>query len=926
MAKKKLFLLDAFALIYRAHFAFIKAPRVTSYGLNTSCVLGFVNTLLDVLKNERPTHIAIAFDTAAPTERHTDFTDYKANRQEMPEDIKLGLPYIFEIIEAFNIPILKAEGYEADDIIGTVAKHAEKEGFEVFCMTPDKDYAQLVSENIFLYKPGRAGGEVEIMGVPEVLAKWEIDKVEQVIDILGLWGDVVDNIPGIPGVGEKTAKTLIKQYGSMENIIANSHELKGKLKENVEQFAEQGLVSKRLATIILDVPCDYTLDSFAIEKPNNENLEKIFQKLEFKTLGKRLLGDNFEIEGGKAQQTNLFGEPVGSPVSNTPLELDETLSSMNSIENTKHSYTLVQDAKDIQALIDKLSKSSAFCFDIESTGIDAHTATAIGLAFSTKAHEGYYVPVYKKPEVLEQFRSVFENPSITKIGQNIKYDITILKWAGIEVQGALFDTMIAHYLIDADSRHGMDVLSETYLNYKPISITELIGAKGKNQGNMKDVPVEKVSDYAAEDADITFQLYETFKPLIKDIEAEPLFHQVENPLIYVLSDMEKEGVLIDKEVLHTYSGQLESDIKTLEKAIFEKSGAKFNLNSPKQLGEVLFEVLKLDDKAKKTKTGQYKTDEDILSKLAQTHEVPQLVMDYRQLQKLKSTYVDALPTMINPNTGRVHTNFRQAVAATGRLSSDGPNLQNIPIKTERGREVRKAFIPRPGNLLLSADYSQIELRIIAHLSNDAAMIEAFKNKIDIHTATASKVYQVPLEEVDGTMRRNAKAVNFGIIYGQSAFGLSQSLGISRTEAKEIIDSYFTQFAGLKTYMDNIMNVAREQGYVETILGRRRYLRDINSANQTVRGFAERNAINAPVQGSAADMIKKAMIDIHAAMKKEKLQSKMILQVHDELVFEVVEKEMDIMKKMIPELMENTMKLNVPIVAEVGTGLNWLEAH
>lgn len=935
---KKLFLLDGMALIYRAHFALSKNPRFTSTGINTSAVMGFANTLMEVLKKEHPSHIAVVFDTAAPTERHTDFEAYKAHREAMPEDLSAALPYVVKLIEGFNIPVITSDGYEADDVIGTLAKQAEKEGFTVYCMTPDKDFAQLVSEHIFIYKPARMGNEMEILGVKEVLAKWEIEHVHQVIDILGLWGDAVDNIPGIPGIGEKTAKLLIKQYGSMENIIANSHELKGKQKENVENFAEQGLLSKKLATILLDAPVEFHEESYRIGPPDKEKLEPLFAELEFRTLGKRVFGEDFSVADAKAQtsgQMDLFGNPVeGAGITNikvTPAQAATSVEGGKNIENTKHEYFLVDDEVGRKKLIAELGQQNAFCFDTETTGTDANNAELVGLSFSFKVGQAYYIPVPEDQAsakaLVHEFKAVLENPSIKKIGQNIKYDIIILKWYGIDVAGELFDTMLAHYLIDPDTRHGMDVLSENYLGYTPVSITELIGKKGKNQGNMRDVEVDVVKEYAAEDADITLQLQQVFEPMLDEVKAKKLAEEIENPLVYVLADMEKEGVRIDMDQLNTYSKELEIEVNRLEKSVYEKAGVKFNLASPKQLGEVLFDKLKLDDKAKKTKTGQYQTGEDVLTALAPKSDIVQDILDFRQLQKLKSTYVDALPQLINPKTGRVHTSYNQAVAATGRLSSNNPNLQNIPIRTARGREVRKAFIPRDDHhILLSADYSQIELRIIAEISKDENMMEAFVNGLDIHTSTAAKVYGIALDEVTSEQRRNAKAVNFGIIYGQSAFGLSQSLGIPRKEAAEIIENYFAQYSGIKKYMADTMNFARENGYVETIMGRRRYLRDITSANQTVRGFAERNAINAPIQGSAADMIKIAMIQIHQDIIDQKLQSKMTMQVHDELVFDVLKEEKEQVKKIILNRMQNAIKTQVPIVVEVGEGLNWLEAH
>ncbi|ALL04171.1 DNA polymerase I [Pedobacter sp. PACM 27299] len=936
---KKLFLLDGMALIYRAHFALSKNPRFTSTGINTSAVMGFANTLMEVLKKEKPSHIAVVFDTAAPTERHTDFEAYKAHRQAMPEDLSAALPYVFKLIEGFKIPVITKDGFEADDIIGTLAKEGEKQGFKVYCMTPDKDFAQLVSENIFIYKPARMGNEMEIMGVDEVKAKWEIEDVKQVIDILGLWGDAVDNIPGIPGIGEKTAKSLIQKYGSMENIIANSHELKGKQRENVEAYAEQGLLSKKLATIILDVPVEFNADELVLESPSRELLEPLFAELEFRTIGKRVFGEEFNVNEAKApvsQQIDLFGSPVDQPAGKTgtfvsaPTFSEETPAS-KTIENTTHNYQLLDTPELRKSLIAQLEKEESICFDTETTGTDANLADLVGISFSTKPGEGYYIPLSADRAealvILEEFRGVLENENIGKIGQNIKYDILIMKWYGINIKGKLFDTMLAHYLIDPDTRHNMDVLSENYLGYTPISITKLIGAKGKNQGNMRDVPVEQVVDYAAEDADVTLQLANVFRPMLKELNVEELARDVENPLVYVLAAIEKEGVRIDVDTLNNYSKELEIDIRKFEQNVFEKCGVTFNLASPKQLGEVLFDKLQLDPKAKKTKTGQYQTGEDVLLALASKSDIVKDILDFRQLQKLKSTYVDALPLLVNPKTGRVHTSYNQAVAATGRLSSNNPNLQNIPIRSDRGREVRKAFIPRDENhVLLSADYSQIELRIIAEISKEENMLDAFNKGIDIHTATAARVYGITIEEVTSDQRRNAKAVNFGIIYGQSAFGLSQNLGIPRKEAAAIIDQYFEQYPGIQRYMADTMNFARENGFVETILGRRRYLRDINSANQTVRGFAERNAINAPIQGSAADMIKVAMLNIYKDIQDQGLQSKMTMQVHDELVFDVLKTEVEAMKKIITQRMKTAIKTTVPIEIEIGEGNNWLEAH
>ena len=933
---KKLFLLDGMALIYRAHFALSKNPRFTSGGMNTSAVMGFANTLMEILKKEAPTHLAVVFDTDAPTERHTDFVAYKAHREAMPEDLSRALPYVKRLIEGFNIPVIVSDGFEADDIIGTLAKKAEKVGYTVFCMTPDKDFCQLVSDNIFVYKPSRMGNDMEILGVKEVLQKWEVERPEQVIDILGLWGDSVDNIPGIPGIGEKTAKLLIKQFGSVEEVIKNADQLKGKMRENVENFAAQGIISKKLATILLNVPVELDEDALLVGKPSRDLLEPLFVELEFRTIGRRVFGDEFSVNNGSVSagvQADLFSS-ASADASFTGVkeaELPEPVIASKNINNTNHSYFLIDTPVKRQELIALLARQSSFCFDTETTGTDANHCELVGLSFSVKVGEGFYVPVpddqAETTAIMLEFKEVLENAAIEKIGQNLKFDILILKWYGIELQGQLFDTMMAHYLIDPDTRHNMDLMAENYLGYTPVSIKELIGPKGKHQGTMRDVELEKVKEYAAEDADITLQLKEAFEPVLKEVKAEKLAHEMEYPLIYVLAGMEFEGVKIDQQALKEFSATLENDIAQLEKTVHEKSGLKFNIASPKQLGEVLFEKLLLDPKAKKTKTGQYQTGEDVLLLLAHKSDIVRDILDFRQLQKLKSTYVDALPLMINPKTSRVHTSYNQAVAATGRLSSNNPNLQNIPIRTERGREVRKAFIPRDeDHILLSADYSQIELRLIAEISKDENMIDAFVNGIDIHTATAAKVYGRALEEVTSAERRNAKAVNFGIIYGQSSFGLSQNLAISRKEASEIIEQYFTQYPGIKKYMSDTITFARENGYVETLLGRRRYLRDINSANATVRGYAERNAINAPIQGSAADMIKIAMIKIHDELNARKMDSRMTMQVHDELVFDVRKTELEIVLPIVKEHMQNALKINVPIIVETGTGSNWLEAH
>jgi DNA polymerase-1 len=942
---KRLFLLDGMALIYRAFFAFSQNPRITSYGLNTSAVFGFTNTLIDLLKKEKPTHIAVVFDTDAPTERHTDFADYKAHREAMPEDLAKSRPYIDQVIEAFGIPILTVDGYEADDIIGTLAKKAEKMGYTTYMMTPDKDFGQLVSEKIFIYKPGRQGNDMEILGVNEILKKWEVEEVKQVIDILGLWGDSVDNIPGIPGIGEKTAKTLIAKYGSVEGLIAHAHELKGKQKENVEKFAEQAIMSKKLATILLDVPVELNEETFILSEPDEMRLKNIFNELEFRTMAKRIFPESgaeniistAPVAGIAAASSNgqmdMFAAPVAGVAfadeQDTVVAVTE-VKMLDTIATCDHEYHLADSPEKRKDLLDLLMMQEEICFDTETTSIEPVNAEIVGLSFSFKNCEAYYIPFpehrEEATEILNEFRPVFENESILKIGQNIKYDLMILSNYGIPLKGKYFDTMLAHYLIEPDMRHNMDLLAEHYLGYAPISITTLIGKKGAGQLNMRGVEIIKVKDYAAEDADITYRLKGKLEPLL-DSRIRKIFEEIEQPLVPVLASIEQHGVRIDKNALNDYSAQLETEIKQLEKDIHALSGVVFNIASPRQLGEVLFEKMKLDDKAKKTKTGQYATGEDVLSYLAPKHEICRKLLDYRQFQKLKSTYVDTLPLLINPRTGRVHTSFNQAVAATGRLSSNNPNLQNIPIKTEKGREVRKAFVAGDDNhVLLSADYSQIELRIIASISGDEGMIEAFKNNIDIHTATAAKVFGVELDAVDREMRRQAKMVNFGIIYGISAFGLAQRLDIPRKDAANIIEQYFAKYPRVKEYMNATINFARENGYVETMLGRRRFTRDINSRNATVRGFAERNAINAPIQGSAADMIKLAMIRIHKRLEEEQFKTRMILQVHDELLFDVPRYEVEKVRPVILEEMSAAMPLQVPVAVEAGIGENWLEAH
>jgi DNA polymerase-1 len=922
MSDKKLFLLDGMALVYRSYFAFQQNPRITSFGLNASAMFGFTNTLLDVLSKQKPTHIAVVFDTAAPTQRHIDFEAYKAHREEMPEDLKRSLPYIDRIIEGFNIPVIKMDGFEADDVIGTLALKAGLAGFEVYMMTPDKDYGQLVRDNVYIYKPGRMGSPDEVLGVQEILKKWEVEDVAQVIDILGLWGDSVDNIPGVPGVGEKTAKKLIAEYGSIENILEHTHELKGKMKENFESHKEQALMSKQLATIIIDVPVELHPEDLIVKEKHTEQLMEVFKELEFRNITKRVFGEVAE----QPMQASLFDMP-SSPTHEAaePVQRD-----FKTLANTVHDYRVAETDAEIEALIQQLSSVSEFCFDTETTGLVAFDADIVGLSFSTEFHKGYYVPFPRDFEAakqrLEKFIGIFSSEKL-KIAQNLKYDMQVLGRYGIEISGPWFDTMLAHYLVEPDMRHNMDALSEAYLNYKPVSIEDLIGKKGKNQGNMADVELEKIKEYACEDSDITLQLKQKMKTELDNRQVFNVFEKIEIPLVPVLCGMEKEGIRIDSNFLKEYSVQLADSCNDIQAGIYKMAGGEFNISSPQQVGKILFDHLKLVDKPKKTKTGQYQTDEETLVELAAEHEIVRQILDYRQIQKLKGTYVDALPELINPGTGRLHTSFNQAVAATGRLSSNNPNLQNIPIRTERGQEVRRAFIPRDENhVLLSADYSQIELRIIAHVSKDEGMIEAFRDGLDIHTATAARVWGVTLDEVDKEMRRRAKTVNFGIIYGISAFGLSQRIGIPRGEAKEIIENYFSKFPGIKDYMDTTQDFARQHGYVETLMGRRRYIRDINSKNATVRGFAERNAINAPIQGSAADLIKMAMIDIHKWLKNSDLQTKMILQVHDELLFDVPKGEVDLVKPLIVSYMSNAMKLDVPVLVEAGTGQSWLEAH
>ncbi len=956
--QKKLFLLDAFALVFRAYYALIRNPRITSKGRNTNAQFGFTNTLIDLIKNQNPTHMAVCFDTHAPTERHTDFADYKANRQETPEDILSAVPDIKKIIEGFNIPVIGIDGYEADDVIGALAKQAEKEGYEVFMVTPDKDYGQLVSENIKIYKPPYQGGTIEIMGPKEVCAKWGIKNVSQVIDILGLMGDAVDNIPGIKGVGEKTAAKLLAEYETLENILDNAEKIKGSIGEKVRAGKELAVMSKKLATIITNVPtAEFHEENFRIKEMDKEALKEIFEQLEFKTLGKRILGDDINVTAEVWNHTNtatpktqkaaaptaqmdLFGNVIEQP-QQTPAAtqspgggLEEgNVTADKNINNTPHHYILANTDELINQLINKLINQPEICFDTETTGIDANDAELVGLSFSIKPTEGYYVPCPANREdcikLLNNFKEIFSNQKITWVGQNLKYDMLMLKWYGFELAGNIFDTMLAHYVIEPDGKRNMDALSAKYLGYEPVHIEELIGKKGKGQGTMRDVEVEKIKDYAAEDADITLQLKNIFLPQLKTKEVEKVFYEVENPLVKVLTAMEFEGIRIDEQFLNDYSKELEREAKIAEESVYTQAGVRFNLASPKQLGEVLFDKLQLDPKAKKTKTGQYATGEDVLLKLAAQNKIVDDILIFREYTKLKSTYVDALPLMINKKTGRVHTSYAQAVAVTGRLSSNNPNLQNIPVRTDRGREIRKAFIPRDkDHVLISADYSQIELRIVAAISGDVNMCEAFTTGKDIHTATAAKVFNVEEKDVTKEMRYKAKSVNFGIIYGQGAFGLAENLSISRSEAKEIIDNYKKQFPNIQKYMDDTINFAKENGYVETLMGRKRWLKDINSANFTVRGFAERNAINSPIQGSAADMIKLAMIKIHHEFNKQNFKSKMLLQVHDELVFDAHRSEIEIIKPVILNCMQTALALpnGVPTDAEIGMGENWLMAH
>lgn len=936
------------ALVYRAYYALIRSPRLTSKGRNTNAQFGFTNTLIDLINKENPSHIAVAFDTHAPTERHSDFLDYKANREDTPEDILSALPDIKRIIQGFHIPVIESDGYEADDIIGTLALEAAQKGYTVFMVTPDKDYGQLVSDRIFIYKPPYMGKKEEIIGPKEVCEKWDICSVSQVVDMLGLMGDSVDNIPGVPGIGPKSAASLLKTYGTLEKVLEEAANIRGKQGEKIQEFREQAILSKKLATIITNVPVEFHEESLLRTEPDKEALSAVFAELEFRSLGKRVLGDDFSLtqpHGETGVQQDLFGGVMetGKQQRNTRRKTAAAKETVvetqpapappcaSNIENTVHSYHLVQTEEGYRDLVNKLLAEKEVCFDTETTGTDPLNAEIVGMSFAVRPGEAWYVHMppdeAETRNILEKFRPVFEKEDLLLVGQNIKFDMLVIRQYGIRIKAKVFDTMLAHYLVEPEGRRNMDLLALQFLNYEPVSITSLIGKKGKKQGSMRDVELEKIKEYAAEDADITLQLKEKLLPLVTERAVEKVFYEIENLLVDVLADMEFEGVNIDTRALEEYSRQLESEIRMLENRVYAQAEVKFNLSSPRQLGEVLFEKLKLEAAPQKTRTGQYATGEDVLQKLAHKHKIIEDILSYRELTKLKSTYVDTLPLLINKKTGRVHTTFNQAIAVTGRLSSNNPNLQNIPIRTERGREVRKAFIPRsPEFIIISADYSQIELRIIAAISGDTQMIEAFRNRQDIHATTAAKVYGIPLEEVTPEMRRNAKSVNFGIIYGVSAFGLSQNIGCSRTEAKELIDNYFKQYPAIKKYMENQITFAKSHGYVETLLGRKRWLRDIGSSNSVVRGFAERNAINMPIQGTAADMIKLAMISIHEAFSRGGYRSKMVLQVHDELVFDAHKEEVEELKPLILEKMTGALPLEVPIEAEIGIGDNWLEAH
>jgi len=944
--ERKLFLLDGMALVYRAHFALISRPIFTSKGVNTSALYGFTQTLLEILKNQQPSHIAVAFDTEAPTHRHTEFADYKATRQAMPEDLSQALPHVRRMLEAFRIPVLTCDGFEADDIIGTLVRQAEKQGFKSYMVTPDKDFGQLIDENTFLYKPSRMGDGVEVLGLPEIRKRWGIEKPEQVIDVLALMGDSSDNIPGVPGIGEKTASKLIGQYRSLENLLAHSAELSARAKESLEKNREQALLSKRLATIMCDAPCPIELEGFRLQSPDNEKLKALMVEFEFNTLGRRLFGEEFKAGhgGGKRpaaqasdpeeSKTNQQVELLVLESETQALAIEEAPSkpaNLKTIAEIPHEYRIAGTPVERAALLEELKKRDSLCFDIETTSLEAKEARMVGMAFCFSPHTGYYVPFpqteIEARELLQEFRPVLESERIEKVGHNLKFDLAVLKWLGVEVRGKLFDTMIAHSLLEPEVRHGLDYMSEVYLDYTPIPLTKLIGDAKTDQLNMANVPLDTIAQYAAEDADVALQLRATVEPLLKEKGQQRVFYEIESPLIPVLVDMEYEGIRIDALALADFAAQLAKEIDEQEKAICRLAGTTFNLNSPRQLGQILFDVMKICAAPKKTKSGQYATDEQTLAALAPEHEIVQRLLDHRAATKLKSTYADTLPTSIWPRTNRVHTTFNQVMTTTGRLNSQNPNLQNIPIRTDRGQEIRKAFVARDEeHLLLSADYSQIELRIIAALSREPGLLEAFKTGADVHTATAAKVYGVFPELVTPEMRRKAKMVNYGIAYGISAFGLAQRLGIPRREGAEIINQYFKQFPGIRKYMDDTIDFARKRGYVETVTGRRRYIRDIRSLNNTVRGAAERNAINAPIQGTAADMIKLAMINIHRELLQRKLKTRMLLQVHDELVFDLYRPEENEVRTIIEEKMRTAIALEVPIVVEIGVGRSWLEAH
>ena len=931
--QNRLFLLDAYALIFRGYYAFIKNPRINSKGMDTSAILGFTNSLFDVIKRERPDYLAVAFDKGGSQVRNDMFPDYKANRSETPEAIKIAVPYIQNLLKALHIPVVELEGFEADDIIGTLAKQAEKEDFQVFMVTPDKDFAQLVSDNIFMYRPARMGNGIEIWGIPEVQKKFEIDHPEQVIDYLGMMGDAVDNIPGLPGVGDKTAKKFLAEYGSMEALLENTHELKGKMKEKVEANKELGLLSKKLASILLDVPVQFDASSYQLSQPDIPAVKELFQELEFRRLSETFIKVFAPNEApSQPEPTAPATAPVAFDLFHQPGsgQLENTFEH-KTLANTPHHYQCVQTPIECSLLVATMMRQKSVCFDTETTGLDAVNASLVGIAFSWQAGTGYYVPISEdeaqRNETLKDLAPFFANETIEKVGQNLKYDIKVMHQHGIAVKGPLFDTMLAHYIINPDMRHNMDILAETYLNYRPKPISDLIGKKGKNQGSMRDVPLDQQTEYAAEDADITWQLKEHFEQELGKNEQRELLNKVELPLVRVLAAMELAGISLDVPYLNNMATQLEHEAQQLAQRIFDQAGETFNLASPKQLGPILFDKLKLVDKPKKTKTGQYSTAEEVLSTLAKNHPIVADILEWRSVQKLNNTYVSALPQDVNTHSNRVHTVYNQAVAATGRLSSNHPNLQNIPIRTPRGQQVRKAFVAKDNqHVLMAADYSQIELRIIASLSEDPSMVAAFNNNEDIHAATAAKVFGVPLEEVSREQRSQAKTVNFGIIYGVSAFGLSNQTTLSRSEAKALIDTYYENYPKLKSYMSEQVDFAREQGYVATVLGRRRYLKDINSRNAIVRGAAERNAVNAPIQGSAADIIKIAMLRIYDKMREQQFKAQMLLQVHDELVFECPKSELDALTKLVKTEMENAYKLHVPLTVDVGVGHNWLEAH